>query len=60
MIHLIPKEEIKKRRCHYCETCVSVSYKVDAKELDRVYYNAKGYVYCCGKCATRHYIGNKE
>lgn len=60
MMHLIPLEERKYKRCHYCNTWVSVKYKVDAKELDRVYYNATGYVNCCNRCVTQHYIGNKE
>ena len=59
-MHLIPIEERIKRRCHYCDTWVSVNYKVDTKELDRVYHNVEGYVYCCNKCITKHYIGNKE
>lgn len=57
-MHLIPQEERKNKRCHYCNTWMSVKYKVDAEKLDRVYYGAKGYVYCCNKCVTRHYIGS--
>ena len=60
MMHLIPAEERRNKRCHYCDTWLSVKYKADAKELDRVYYNAEGYVYCCNRCITKHYIGSKE
>ena len=59
MIELIPYEERKKKWCHYCDTWVSVKYKVHTKELDRVYYGVEGYVYCCKKCAEKHYVGNK-
>lgn len=58
MFQLIPREEQKKRRCHYCDTWVAVKYRADAKELDRVYYGAEGNVYCCKRCVTRHYIGS--
>lgn len=59
-MHLIPREERKNRCCHYCDTWVSVKYKVNTKELDRVYHNVEGYVYCCNKCITRHYIGRED
>ena len=59
-MHLIPREERKNKRCHYCSTWLSVKYKADAKELDRVYYGAEGYVYCCNRCITKHYIGREE
>lgn len=60
MIHLDKKKDIKTRHCHYCETWVSVKNKIHTSELDRVYYGINGYVYCCNKCITKHYIGNKE
>ena len=60
MMHLIPKEERKNKRCHYCETWMSVKYKINTDELDRVYYGMSGHVYCCKKCAARHYIGDKK
>lgn len=60
MMHLVPREERKNKRCHYCETWLSVKYRIDSKELDRVYYGIEGDVYCCNKCAARHYIGSKE
>ena len=59
MYHLVPQEERKGKICHYCDTWVSVKYKVDTKELDRVYYGMSGNVYCCNKCLARHYIGSK-
>ena len=60
MTHLIPREERMNKRCHYCDTWVSVKYKIDSKELDKVYYGAEGYVYCCNRCAARHYVGSKN
>lgn len=61
MIELIEMEDRKKRCCcHYCDTWVSVKYKVPTEELDRVYYGVSGHVYCCKKCVDRHYVGNKE
>lgn len=59
MFYLIPQEERKNKVCHYCETWMSVKYKVDTKELDRVYYGMSGYVYCCNKCLAKHYVGSK-
>ena len=60
MKQLVPPEERRTKRCHYCETWASVKYKIHTKELDRVYYGMNGNVYCCEKCAERHYIGSKE
>lgn len=60
MIQLVSLEERKNKRCHYCDTWLSVKYKVNTKELDRVYYGVSGDVYVCSKCVARHYIGNKE
>lgn len=59
MKQLIPQEERRARHCHYCDTWVSVKWKIPTEELDRVYYGMTGHVYCCDKCATRHHIGNK-
>lgn len=60
MFHLVPREERKNKVCHYCDTWVSVKYKVHTDELDRVYYGVTGNVYCCNKCLARHYIGQKK
>ena len=61
MIELIEMGDRKKRCCcHYCDTWVSVKYKIPTEELDRVYYGVSGHVYCCKKCADRHYVGGKE
>ena len=60
MMHLVPREERKNKRCHYCETQISVKYKIHTKELDRVYYGVDGYVYCCNRCALKHYVGIEE
>lgn len=60
MFHLIPQEVRKDKRCHYCDTWVSVKYMVHTDELDRVYYGVTGNVYCCNKCLARHYIGEKN
>lgn len=63
MKQLIPQEELKrsrKRCCHYCDTWVSVKWKIPTEELDRVYYGVTGNVYCCSKCADRHYVGSKD
>lgn len=60
MFHLIPYEERKNKRCYYCNTWVSVKYKVHTDELDRVYCGIKGYVYCCNKCVAIHYKGGKR
>lgn len=62
MIIEIPMEEYRNRNktCHYCDTWVSVKYKIHTDELDRVYHGMNGYVYCCKKCAKRHYIGDKN
>lgn len=63
MIEPIPYEERKvnnTNRCHYCDTWVAVKYKINTKELDKVYYGIEGCVYCCKRCAERHYVGNKE
>lgn len=59
MVQIIPLEESKTKRCHYCETWFDVRYRVSTEELDRVYYGATGHVCCCGKCAKRHYKGNE-
>lgn len=61
MMQLIPAEERKNKRCHYCCTWLSVKYKIPVEELDRVYFGIKeGNVYCCNKCAALHYKGNKK
>lgn len=60
MMQLIPFEERKNKRCHYCCTWLSVKYKIPVEELDRVYFGIKeGNVYCCNKCAALHYRGGK-
>lgn len=60
MLKEISIEERKNKTCHYCDTWVAVKYKVNTDELDRVYYGISGHVYCCKKCADRHYIGDKN
>lgn len=60
MMQFATLEERKNKLCHYCDTWVSVKYKINTEELDRVYYGMSGHVYCCGKCAKRHYIGDKN
>jgi len=60
MLQLVSHEERKNKCCHYCDTWVAVKYKIHTDELDRVYYGMNGYVYCCKKCADRHYIGDKD
>ena len=60
MMQLIPREERMNKVCHYCDTWVSVKYRIPTEELDRVYYGVSGHVYCCNKCAARHYVGNAE
>jgi hypothetical protein len=60
MVQIIPYEERKNKLCHYCDTWVSVKYKVNTEELDRVYYGMSGHVYCCKKCLNRHYIGKED
>ena len=60
MMKLISVEERKNKICHYCDTWVSVKYKIPVDELDKVYHGATGNVYCCNKCATRHYVGSEK
>lgn len=60
MMHLISLEERKNKTCHYCETWLSVKYKIPVEELDRVYYGVSGHVYCCNRCTAIHYVGNKQ
>lgn len=60
LIPIVPKKDFRPKRCHYCDTWVSAKYKIHSSELDRVYYGMDGYVYCCEKCAERHYIGDKN
>lgn len=43
MMQLIPAEERKNKRCHYCCTCLSVKYKIPVEELDRVYSGSETY-----------------
>lgn len=56
LARFISQEEHKNKYCHYCDTWVSVKYKIPTNELDRVYYGMDGYVYCCKKCGEKHYI----
>ena len=61
MMQLISSEERENKRCHYCDTWLSVKYKIPINELDRVYFGiTNGSVYCCNKCALRHYKENKN
>lgn len=60
MIIEIAPEERRRKVCHYCDTWVSVKYKIPTEELDKVYYGMSGHVYCCKKCADRHYIGGNN
>ena len=60
MMQEISPEERRTKRCHYCDTWMSVKYKVPTEELDRVYYGITGHVYCCKKCMIKHYIGDKK
>jgi hypothetical protein len=60
MIQKLTREECGNKTCHYCDTWLSVKNKIHTKELDRVYYGVEGYVYCCDKCAKKHYIGSEE
>lgn len=60
MKQLIPVQERSTKRCHYCNTWVSVRWKIPTEELDRVYYGANRYVCCCGRCADKHYISNED
>lgn len=60
MLQMITMEERRTKRCHYCDTWVSVKYRIHSSELDKTYYGVNGYVYCCGKCTDKHYLGDKK
>lgn len=36
MMQLIPAEERKNKRCHYCCTWLSVKYKIPVEELAQI------------------------
>lgn len=58
MKQLVSEEEYRTKRCHYCETWLGVRWKISTEELNRVFYGVQGNVYCCDRCAAKHYIGN--